>query len=601
MISASIVSYKNKPDVLARTIESYLLATNDSKLYVIDNSPTDDARSICRDPRIRYTFNPSNTGYGRAHNLAIQDSIHNSKYHLVLNPDVSFERHVVQELVAFMEKNNDVGLIMPKVLYPDGRLQPLCKLLPEPQKLFARKFLPSFKKTVERINHEYEMRFTNYDEITEVPFLSGCFMLLRNAALQTVGLFDERFFLYFEDTDLSRRIHQHYRTVFYPNVTIEHLHERKPYKRLKLLWHHINSTLYYFNKWGWFIDRERDTINRKILTKHRVNGYQKYFSVTRTNDNANTENNTFFEYGLRSPETGVIRTILYFDIFRYPLTLDEIMRFHPSQEKPEVITNAISHLRNKLIVFKHDNFYSLHPGAVFVQRRKKGNALARKRLQTAKNFSRLISTFPFIRAIMLSGSLSKDYMEKNSDIDYFIITEPGRLWLTRGMLALFKRVFLLNSHKFFCTNYLIDSESLEIEEKNIYTAIETATLVPVYGRDLYAKFVAKNQWTKRHLPNFELHRTAFISEKVIPIKKIFEWIFTGTLGEKLDLLFMRLATKRWKKKFSDSFTPADFELAFKSSRNISKNHPRFFQKKILNHFQEKIDQFEVLNEKKLST
>lgn len=275
MISASIVSYKNKPAVLAKTIDSFLSATHTSKLYVIDNSPTDEARNICHHPRIHYIFNPSNVGYGRAHNIALQESLQTSKYHLVLNPDVSFEQDVVRELITFMEKNNDVGLVMPKVLYPDGRLQPLCKLLPEPHQLFARRFLIPFKKILNHINHEYEMLFTQYDKITDVPFLSGCFMLLRTEALQTVGLFDERFFLYFEDADLSRRIHQRYRTMFYPNVTVQHIHERKSYKDLNILLHHINSTIHYFNKWGWFVDEEREAVNRKILIKYKVNGYSR--------------------------------------------------------------------------------------------------------------------------------------------------------------------------------------------------------------------------------------------------------------------------------------------------------------------------------------
>lgn len=309
----------------------------------------------------------------------------------------------------------------------------------------------------------------------------------------------------------------------------------------------------------------------------------------------------FVESAVRQAEEGVIRALLYFDIFHYPLTFDEVVKFHPERHKKEDIQNAISYLRNKLIVFKHSDFYSLHPDTIFVERRKTGNELAKKRLQTAKKFSGLISKFPFVRAIMLSGSLSKYYMEKDSDIDYFIITEPGRLWLTRGMLALFKRVFLLNSHKFFCTNYLIDSESLEIEEKNIYTAMETVTLIPVYGKALYEKFVAKNQWTKQHLPNVELHRRAFISERVSPVKEFIEKIFAGTMGEKLDLLFMRLAIQRWKRKFSNLFTAEEFELAFKSKRNVSKNHPRFFQKHIMQLFQEKIKLFEVLNDIKIST
>jgi hypothetical protein len=315
---------------------------------------------------------------------------------------------------------------------------------------------------------------------------------------------------------------------------------------------------------------------------------------------AKLKDNALLDVELRQTEAGVIRTLLYFDIFHYPLTQDEVVKFHPYKETTERIQHALAYLRNKLMIFKYDNFYSLHPTEIFVQRRKSGNELAKQRLQTAKRFSGLISKFPFVRAIMLSGSLSKDYMEKNSDIDYFIITEPGRLWLTRGMLALFKRVFLLNSHKFFCTNYLIDTESMEIEEKNIYTAMETTTLIPIYGRVLFEKFVIKNQWTKQHLPNVNLHRTAFIPERPSQVKVFLERLFSGSLGERLDLLFMRLAIKRWKRKFGDSFAPMDFELAFKSRRGVSKNHPRFFQKKILNRFQEKIERFERTNDMKLS-
>lgn len=308
----------------------------------------------------------------------------------------------------------------------------------------------------------------------------------------------------------------------------------------------------------------------------------------------------FVELEPNRVEAGVICTLLYFDIFHYPLTLEELIRFHPQKNNRTDIINAISLLRNKLVIFKLDNFYSLHPNNAFAQRRKAGNELAKKRLQTAKRFSWLISKFPFVRAIMISGSLSKDYMEASSDIDYFIITEPGRLWLTRGLLALFKRFFLLNSHKFFCTNYLIDSQSLEIEEKNIYTAMETATLIPVYGKELYEKFAHKNQWTKNHLPNMHGARNAFIAEGVSHFRNMVEKMLSGSMGEKLDLYFMNLAIQRWKKQFGDSFSTKDFELAFKSKRNVSKNHPRFFQKQILNHYRKKIEQFEMLNNIKLS-
>jgi GT2 family glycosyltransferase len=279
MITASIVTYKNHPDVLTRTIESYLCATHDEKLYVIDNSPTEATRNLCNHPRIEYIQNPVNIGYGRAHNIALSQAVEKSAYHLVLNPDVYFDPHVIAELLAFMEKNHDVGLVMPRVLYPDGRLQTLCKLLPEPRQLFTRRFLPVPKKVLDHINYEYEMRFTNYDEIAEAPFLSGCFMLLRTAALKKAGLFDENFFLYFEDVDLSRRIHKYYKTIYYPKVSIRHIHERGSHKEFKLFWHSLESAVRYFNKWGWFSDPERETTNQKILIRYKVNGYQKKLSA----------------------------------------------------------------------------------------------------------------------------------------------------------------------------------------------------------------------------------------------------------------------------------------------------------------------------------
>jgi GT2 family glycosyltransferase len=156
---------------------------------------------------------------------------------------------------------------MPKVLYPDGRLQHLCKLLPTPLTLFTRRFLQFNPYYINRLNHLYEMHFSGYNKVMDVPFLSGCFMFLRMDALREVGLFDERIFLYTEDTDLTRRIHQRYRTIFFPDVTIYHHNQRGSYKNFVILLYHVFSAIKYFNKWGWFNDNEREYINQRILLK----------------------------------------------------------------------------------------------------------------------------------------------------------------------------------------------------------------------------------------------------------------------------------------------------------------------------------------------
>jgi GT2 family glycosyltransferase len=266
-LSASIVIYKSNPAMLQHTIKSFLDSTKDSHLFLIDNSPGEEARNPIEDERVTYIFNNKNLGFGAGHNIALHQIINSSKYHLVLNPDVYFDENVIGNLYNFMEANKEIGLTMPKVLYPDGRLQPLCKLLPSPYTLILRRFFNFNKKLLERQNHAYELHFSGYSKIMDVPFLSGCFMFLRVEALRGIGVFDERIFLYTEDLDLSRRIHQKFRTVFFPHATIYHHHQRGSYNSPRLLLHNIQSAIKYFNKWGWFNDKERELINQRVLLK----------------------------------------------------------------------------------------------------------------------------------------------------------------------------------------------------------------------------------------------------------------------------------------------------------------------------------------------
>jgi GT2 family glycosyltransferase len=270
-INVSIVLFKNDQDLVKKAIYSCVNSVLINRIYLIDNSPTDILSCLASlDSRIEYIFNNANLGFGKAHNIALKKSIEeNVPYHLVLNPDVYFGKGVLEELYNFMENNPDVGLVMPKVLYPDGTLQYLCKLLPTPLDLFGRRFLNfgPFKKIIENTNKIYELRFTGYDKIMEVPYLSGCFMFIRTEVLKKVGFFDERFFMYLEDTDLLRRIHRVSKTVYYPEVFIYHEYGKGSYKNSKLLKYHLDSAIKYFNKYGWFFDKERDEINNKTLEK----------------------------------------------------------------------------------------------------------------------------------------------------------------------------------------------------------------------------------------------------------------------------------------------------------------------------------------------
>lgn len=265
-VTASIVMYNNPIPMVQKAVQSFLNTPRKIKLYLIDNSPTDQLRILSTaDNRIHYIHNPSNPGFGAAHNIALKKAITDkSPYHLVLNPDVYFNQGVMEKIIDYMDQHTDVGLVMPKVLYPDGTIQRVAKLLPTPFDLFARRLLP-LKGFVKRQNDLYELAFFNYNAIAEIPFITGCFMFLRTETLEKVGLFDEKIFMYLEDADLSRRISKVAKTILYPNVSITHEYQRGLYKNRKLLLISLHSALVYFNKYGWFFDSYRKKINSKTL------------------------------------------------------------------------------------------------------------------------------------------------------------------------------------------------------------------------------------------------------------------------------------------------------------------------------------------------
>ena len=291
-------------------------------------------------------------------------------------------------------------------------------------------------------------------------------------------------------------------------------------------------------------------------------------------------------------ERNIIRVLLYFDIFNYPLSTEEILRFMPMVSVR--LTSSIEELKARGYIHRLNGFYSVQNDQTLATRREKGNLLAAKKILTAEKFSKFISSFPFVRAIMLSGSISKEYMDEKSDIDYFIITSPGRLWFVRSLLALFRRVFLFNSHKNLCTNYFIDTNQLEIDEKNIYSAIEIATLKPMYGEKWIREFYLANHWVHDFLPNYKSNLISRQDGNII-FKKQVETLLSTALFDTLEKKMRFLTLKRWKNKYKNEMAQQDFEIAFRSTTSVSRSHPQFFQKKVLNLYHQKIKSFEHQN------
>lgn len=289
----------------------------------------------------------------------------------------------------------------------------------------------------------------------------------------------------------------------------------------------------------------------------------------------------------------IIKTLAYYDIFSYPLRADEVYQNLPVNHCSSAeVENELEHLCQKKLLFRINDFYLLQNNHEFVNRRIEGNKLCDRRFKSAFRMSKLISKFPFVRAILLSGSISKGFMEKDSDVDYFIITKPNRLWITKLFLTLFKKFILLNSRRVFCINYYIDYEHLEIDEKNVFTATEIVTLIPVFGEKYYDEFYEKNKWVKNYFPNFPKRNNRMIDKDSDGrMQKIFERIFENRFGDWLDDFALKLFSQTINRKFR-YFDKNDFALAFKTTKCESKYHPKFFQKKVLVSFDEKLNQLQ---------
>jgi hypothetical protein len=294
----------------------------------------------------------------------------------------------------------------------------------------------------------------------------------------------------------------------------------------------------------------------------------------------------------------VSAVLAYFAIFRHPLTAAEVCQWIGANG-PQLAEYEVESILEDLVrsgsahKYQHNSpitYYQADADAQWLPQRLDANQRADAYLPHAHRMSRFIMRFPFVRAVLVSGSLSKHTMKPDGDIDFFIITSPKRLWLTRTLMVLFKKIILLNSHKLFCINYFVDTEHLCIEEQNRFTATEVVTLLPMQGRDWYDQFVAANAWAwSDYYPNFEVRSTENIPPDTPPsgLKRWMEWLLGGRAGAWFDTRAMRLTVGFWRRKFS-SFDQQTFDLALKSRRYVSKHHPLGFQQRVLRAFEERM-------------
>ncbi len=283
--------------------------------------------------------------------------------------------------------------------------------------------------------------------------------------------------------------------------------------------------------------------------------------------------------------SAVMRPIVYYDIFDYPLTLEEVVKYAALPLTVEVVSQVLAEMQRDSIVKYYEGYYSIAENSKLIDRRKEGNRMAAMMMPKAEKWAKFVSSFPYVKAVFFSGSLSKNFITPDGDVDYFIIAQEGRLWICRTLLILFKKIFLFNNKKYFCVNYFIGESNLTIEEKNIFTATECATMIPVNGNGEVNRFYESNEWVCNYYPSIPV-KTPKDNLNHNPIRTAVEWLLNGRIGELLERRFMNYTIKHWNKKFNH-LSKAELEIAFKSSSNVSKHHPNNFQKRVIEAYKKR--------------
>lgn len=244
-ISATIVTYHEDKDALCRVIEDFLAINLEKELIVVDNSSDESLKQVTQNyDGVRYIYSGENIGFGAGHNLGFSMLHVDSNYHLILNPDISFDASEIKDFVLWMDSHQDISLAVPRVFYPDGRLQQTIRNIPTPMTLVKRRLnvLGIFDEFVKKD----EFYGVEFEDVTEIPFAHGCFFLFETKVFKKLNGFDERFIMYMEDVDICVRAKEFGKVVINSNYKIYHEYAKGSSKSIKLLWWHIISAIKFF-------------------------------------------------------------------------------------------------------------------------------------------------------------------------------------------------------------------------------------------------------------------------------------------------------------------------------------------------------------------
>lgn len=280
--------------------------------------------------------------------------------------------------------------------------------------------------------------------------------------------------------------------------------------------------------------------------------------------------------GLHPHHASIVRVLAYYDLFAYPLRSDEIYTFLPDSGATEgVISHALEHLwRRGLLGYDQGFYYLPHRNEAIVTRRLRMEKHGAGMWKIARRIAGGMSCLPFVRGVFISGQLCRYIADEQSDIDYFILTEPGRLWIVRAMFALLRRTVFLNSRKYFCTNYYVTTANLRVAERSTYVACEVASIKPMVNRDLYDRFMEANDWIREFYPNFSRERIDY-REGAQPhrnVQRALEALIPSRLAGAVDQWLMNFAQRFRRRKYPNR-RPETYQISLRARPDESRTFP----------------------------
>ena len=233
-------------------------------------------------------------------------------------------------------------------------------------------------------------------------------------------------------------------------------------------------------------------------------------------------------------ENAILQTLVYSDIFDYPLTIDELHRFL-------VVPSSLDDVEQCMVMIKgislKDGYYYLEGRSEIVELRQRRAAASRKVFKRAMFYGRILGALPFVRMVALTGSLAMLNLSKNPDMDFMLVAKHGRVWTARAFAILLGKIASLFGDT-ICPNLIVSERALEWPLHDLYSARELCQMIPVTGYDFYLRLFDVNSWTKSLLPNANPRTFEFFAHRVLRrTSKMLKWgeiFLRGTLGDKLE-------------------------------------------------------------------